>query len=141
MSKRFKVITVVLVAVLVLTVGATAVVMAQEEPTPETGKQGLLVRVADILGIPQEELVGAFKQAQQEMREESFIRSLDGAVEKGRLTQEEADEIKEWQEQKPEALDRGLMRRGTFGFMAPRARHMLGGHRGCFRLGPPKPSD
>ncbi len=129
MSKRMKVLVAVLVATLLLTVGSAAMVMAQEEPTPtpEPSTNGLVARVAQILEIPQEDLTNAFKQAQQEMREEAFIRSLDKAVEKGRITPEEADEIKEWCEQRPEVLDSGLFLR-SFGFPALRSGHMWGGH-------------
>lgn len=105
MSKRVKILISVAVAILLLAIGATAMVMAQEEPTPpESGAKGLLARVAEILGIPEEELVNAFKQAQQELREEAFTKFLDKAVEEGLITQEEADQIKEWWEQRPEAI-------------------------------------
>jgi hypothetical protein len=78
----------------------------QEEPTPQLeGRTGLLVRVADILDIPEEDLINAFRQAQQEMKQEAFIRALDKAVEKGLITREEADEIKEWRDNNPKALD------------------------------------
>ena len=71
MSKKFKVVISVLIAVLLLTASGTAVAMAQDGPEPaqlESG--GLLARVASILGIPQEKLADAFQQARQEMREE-----------------------------------------------------------------------
>jgi len=116
MSKKVKVLVSVLVVVILLTVGGTATVLAQENDEEvtatanETGTNGLLARVAGILGVPQEELVNAFKQAQQEMREEAFIRYLDKAVEKGLITQEEADEIKGWWGERPEALDRSVLR-------------------------------
>ena len=72
MSKKFKVIISVLIATLLLTVGGTAVAMAQDETTPEPQSEarGLLARVANILGVTQEQLVAAFQQARQEMREE-----------------------------------------------------------------------
>jgi len=117
MSKKVKVLVSVLVAVVLLTVGGTATVLAQENDEEviatanETGTNGLLARVAGILGIPQEELVNAFRQAQQEMREEAFIGYLDKAVEKELITQEEADEIKEWWSERPEVLDPGLFQR------------------------------
>ena len=122
MSKKVKVLISVLVAVVLLTVGGAAVVMAQEEepaPTPEPGTKmfmatanttGFLARVADILGITQEELVDAFREARQEMREEAFFNYLDKAVEEGLITEEEAGEIREWWEQKPDALDRSALR-------------------------------
>jgi len=117
MSKRIKVLVSMLMVVVLLAVGGTAMVMAEEEPTPppEVGAKGLLARVAEILEIPEEDLVNAFKQARQEMRQEAFVRALDRAVEQGRITREEANEIREWCEQKPEVLDRGQFgRAGIF---------------------------
>ena len=130
MSKRMKVLIAVVVAILVLAVGSTAMVMAQDEPTPtpETEANGLLARVAEILDIPQEDLTSAFKQAQQEIRQEAFLKFLDKAVEEERITQEEADEYLEWREQMPEACER-LMPRARI-FNAIRGRHMLGGPAG-----------
>ncbi len=155
MSKRIKVFISVSVALVLLAVAGATAVMAQGKPTlaseastrsrPAIGVEpriglgqfygrvgdnmtnGLLPRVAEILGIPQEELSDAFKQAQQEMKAEAFIRTLDRAVEKGRITQEEADEIKAWYEQKPESLDSGLFHRAR-NFKAMRGRHMRGQH-------------
>ena len=140
MSKRVKVIVSVVVAILLLAVGTTATVMAQEEPAPppEAGARGLLARVAEILDIPEEELSNAFNQAQQEMRQEAFIRCLNRAVEKGRITQEEANEIREWQEQRPEVLDPGLFRH-SFGFRL--RNHMWGLHRGWCGPRLPQPAD
>lgn len=143
MSRRMKIIVSVLVAILLLTVGVTATVMAQEEPTPlvpQVEENDLLARVADILDIPREDLVNAFKQARQEMREEAFIKSLDKAVERGLITQEEADKIKGWWEQKPEVLGPNLCPR-FFGFPALRFRHMWGAHRGWFWARPAIPAD
>ena len=73
MSKKVKVLVSVLVAVVLLTVGGAAAVMADDGSTAtdnETGRKGLLARVAENLGITDEELANAFKQARQEMREE-----------------------------------------------------------------------
>jgi hypothetical protein len=137
MSKRFKVLASVLVAVLLLTVAGTAtMVMAQEEEedqevtTQQVEVSPVLARVAEILGIPEEDLINAFEQAQQEMMEErmeeAFDRALDKldkAVEEGLLTQEEADEIKEWWEQKPEVIKNSMLRR-IQGFKALRGRQM-----------------
>jgi len=138
MSKKVKVLVSVLVAVVLLTVGGAATVVAQNDgptPIPEPSTKtlmvtanttGLLARVALILEIPEEDLTSAFKQAQQEMRQEAFIRFLDKAVEEGRLTQEEADGTKEWREQKPEALDPALFPHALRGF---KARHWLRLHK------------
>ena len=136
MSRKAKVLVSVMVVMLLLTVGIAVPAMAQEEPapTPEPGTKifmvtanttGLLARVAEILDISEEDLINAFKQAWQEMRQEAFSRALDKAVEEGLLTQDEAEEIKEWWGQKPEVLDRGLLRR-AFGSAASGANHMQG---------------
>jgi hypothetical protein len=93
----------------------------------DNSTEGLLARVAGILGIPQEELNDSFKQAKQEMREEARIRALDRAVEKGRITQEEADESKAWYEQKPEVLSTGQFQR-VRNFKAMRGKHIWGRH-------------
>ena len=119
MSKKVKVLVSVLVVAVLLTAGGVTTVMAQEgsEPPPEasteeTSTKGLLARVAEILGVSQEELVNAFKQAQQEIREEALDKLLAKAVEEGLITEDEANEIKGWwEEARPEVLDQGLCRR------------------------------
>ena len=134
MSKKVKALVLVLVTVVVLTVGGVTIVMAQEEPTPtpEAEAKGLLERVADILEIDKEDLIDAFKQAQQEMRQETFIKALDKAVEEGLITQEQADEIiewweqrpddaiREWWEQKPEVINPGMVEHALRGFKVRR---------------------
>ena len=123
MSKKMKILVSVLLAVILLTAGSAAAVMAQEdeEPAPQAEESaapmaanGLLAKVAGILGIPEEELGEAFQQARQEMMqerwEEAFYQLLDKAVAEELIAPEEAEEIKEWWAQKPEALDPGLLR-------------------------------
>lgn len=124
MTRRMKVLVSVLVVVLLLTMGGAATVLAQEEEEevatgvegvlPPFAAGGLLARIAEILDIPEEELIEAFQQARQEMMEESweavFYQMLDRAVAEGLITPEEAEEISEWWVQKPEALDPGLLR-------------------------------
>ncbi|MFB0558975.1 MAG: hypothetical protein ACETVS_00325 [Dehalococcoidales bacterium] len=131
MSKKMKVFVAVLAATLLLTVGGAATVMADDEATSTsnaTSTNGLLARVAEILDIPQEDLVNAFQQARQEMREEAFISYLDKAVEDGLITQEEADEIREWWEQRPEGMQH-LTPRHFLG-KALQNRHMWSAQRG-----------
>ena len=106
MSKKVKVLISILVAALLLTMGGVTMVMAEGEdettPPPQASKQGLLERVADILEIDREALINAFKQAQQEMKGEAFINRLNQAVAEGLITQEQADEIREWWEMRPD---------------------------------------
>jgi len=122
MSKRVKVLISVLVAVVLLTVGGTATVMAQEPtPPPEAGTNGLLARVAEILGVSLDDITNAFRQAWQEMgedtpgkfrrafrfrrvlgmSEEELIKALGRAVEEGRIKQEQAGKIQQWWQQRP----------------------------------------
>ncbi len=138
MSKKMRVILSVLAAVMVLTLGGAAAVLAQEgentlpdeeitiegdEPAvdveellpliqqfmPNAENDGLLAKVAGILGIPEADLKEAFQQARQEMMqakwEDAFQRALMRALEEGLITQDEADEIQEWWAQKPDVLD------------------------------------
>ena len=75
MSRKIKVIISVLVAVVMLTVGNAATVMANGEatPPPEAGAECFLARVAQILGITWEDMTNAFEQARQEIRDEHCI--------------------------------------------------------------------
>lgn len=105
MSTKVKALISALVIAVLLAVGGVTIAMAEgeEETTPpEATAKGLLERVADILEIDQEDLIDAFKQAQQEMRQEVFINRLNQAVAEGRITQEQADEIIEWWELRPD---------------------------------------
>ena len=121
MSKKMKVLVSVLVAVLVLSIGGTAVALAddEEESVLSDNTTGLLARIADILDIPEEDLLDAFKEARQEMAEgrweAGFEEALAGALAEGLITEAEAGEIREWWEQRPEVLEPGLLR-GAFGF-------------------------
>jgi len=149
MSKRMKVIIAVLAAVLALTVGGVTAALAQDEelPTPPFNelRDSFLAKVADNLGVSVDELQAAITSAQQEIREEALTGRLDKAVEEGRLTQEEADALKEWWEQKPECLGPGSGGNG-FGFGFPAAGSGpvfggFGGHRGGPWSGPPETAD
>ena len=79
-----------------------------------TESSELLSRVAEILDISEEELIGAFEQAKQEMMAErceaAFYEFLEQAVEEGLITEEEAEEIEKWWEQRPEALNWAQLR-------------------------------
>jgi hypothetical protein len=128
MSKKMRVILSVLAAVMVLTLGGAAAVLAQEgdgtlpdEATVDRagfrllmGNDGLLAKVAGILDISEEDLKEAFQQAREEMMqakwEDAFQQALMRALEAGLITQEEAEEIREWWTQKPDALDAKLFR-------------------------------
>ena len=137
MSKKMKILVSVLVAVLVFTIGGTTMALAQEDEEEElvTGVEanGLLSKIAEILDIPEDELREAFAQAREELREEkfneTFYQLIDKAEEEELITPEEAEAIREWWEEKPEALDAALLQR-TFNYACPRYKQMPGLKRG-----------
>jgi len=125
MSKKFKVLVSVLIVAVLLIAGSAATVMAQEEPDQEEQTQeqpvevesepvrclrndALLAKVAELLGMTPEELNDVFEQAQQELKNELFIEYVEKAAENGIITSDEAEEIIEWWQNRPEAVDRLL---------------------------------
>lgn len=136
MSKKVKVLVSVLVMAVLLTIGGAATALAQEEPAQEEPTElelelapcfranGILAKVAEVLGITPEELIDIFKQAQQELREEAFIKYVEKAAEKGIISSEEAEEIIEWWKDSPEAVD--CLFPWSHILPAIRSRHMRG---------------
>ena len=142
MSKKVKILVSVLVAVVLLTVGGAAAVMADDGSTAtdnETGRKGLQARVAENLGVTDEELASAFREARQEMCEAAFIRYLDKALAEERITEDEYNAIIAWWEARPEAVDSLFPH--VLGTPALGGRHMWGGYRGWCRPIPPKVAD
>jgi hypothetical protein len=88
-----------LVAVMLAT-SVPCVALAQESEAPQ--RQGALIaRVAEILGVDQQKLEDAVKQAQEELPKETPDIRLQELVANGTLTQQQADEIKAWMESRP----------------------------------------
>ena len=96
----------------------------------------LIGRVAEILDIPEETLIEAFEQAQQEMawerREEALAGALERAVENGRITQPEADDIEVWWDQRPAAFD--CLGLGAVVSQAARGRQMMALRKGLHSM-------
>ena len=121
MRKRWIVVSVVLAALAIAVTGGA--IMAQDEETRKT----FAGRVAEILGLDEETVADAMKQAKDEMRDEAVRAKLDALVEKGVMTQEDADAYVEWLESRPDVdfnggFGRGGHKRGGFG-----RRHGWGG--------------
>jgi len=121
--KRFKKkpLVISLIAIAAAVGITTGVVFAQDEAEtqPEAQHEALLERVCGIyedntgVAIEPEALKDAFVAAQGEMMAEAMESYLDKLVEEGRITQEEADQLKEWWEARPDTpLSRGPMFRG-----------------------------
>ena len=64
--------------------------------------QSFASRVAVILGLDETQVQDAFSQAAGELQVDRLQLKLDRLVENGRLTQEEADEYKEWYLSRPD---------------------------------------
>lgn len=125
-SKKF---IMLLVTVVVLVVGATTgAVMAStddgEETQPETRHEEMLNRVCEIyeentgVAIDPEQLKNALEQARDEMRDKALENRLQTMVDEGRITQEEADQLLEWWQSRPDVELQGLMdgpRKGPIG--------------------------
>lgn len=97
-----------------LAVGIPAAVAADSSDGTSSGtavidEQGLgqqiMTRAAEILGIDEETLENAFRQATQEMMTERQQERLQNAVENGLITEEEAAEIQGWWDSKPDCLE------------------------------------
>lgn len=129
MPKKMKILIPVVLSIFLVTIFGSVAVMADDGSTPTPPVQkGLLARVAEILQIPLDKLIGAFKQARQEMHQEIkekvaekvqekrhiqeekidelFNRYVEKALERNLIDEAEASEIREWWEDRPEALDK-----------------------------------
>ena len=101
-----KKIAAIAVAIGVLSLGLVGgVILADEAEEARKGK-GLIARVAEILGLEEDTVQDAFDQARGEIRDESVENWLDAAVEKGTLTQDQADSLQEWYDDRPDDLPR-----------------------------------
>ena len=71
-----------------------------------TGSSGGEVgsRVAEILELDEQTVADAFDQAAQQRLDEALQARLDKLVEAGRITQEQADELKAWYDERPEGV-------------------------------------
>jgi hypothetical protein len=98
----------------VASVGITAgVVFAQDNEnaaTPEVQQAALMDRACQIyedntgVAIDSAALGDAFNQAQEDMQAEAMDNQLQSLVEQGKITQEQADQYKEWWEARPDTL-------------------------------------
>ncbi len=115
-----------LLAVLaVLSVGmavfaGTIVAVAAAQSTEESEGRSLVERVANILGIETETVQDAFDQASQEIAAEKREAHIDGLVEKGLITEEEAVELRDWWSEAPDISPLRPGFKGGFGFFGHR---------------------
>lgn len=110
MRRRTKIMVVAVVAViLALVAGLTSTVFANgsedgADTTDNSSASTFASKVATVLGLDESQVADALKQARQEMQGEVVGNLLDKAVEKGLITQDEADQIEAWWQSRPDAL-------------------------------------
>ena len=131
MLKKKKRLVIALIAIAAAVGITSGVVFAQDEnedtTQPEARHEALLERVCEIyqdntgVTIEPEALKEAFAEAQGEMMAEAMESHLDKLVEEGVITQEEADQLKEWLEARPETSlpGRPMFRGGPGGRFGP----------------------
>jgi len=104
MWRKKKFIFGLLAAIILVSASIGGVALAQGGE--ENGQpKSLISRVADILDIDQQQLEDAFEQARTEMQEEALDNYLQGLVDEGVITQEEAAQYKEWMQSKPDMTE------------------------------------
>lgn len=82
-------------------------------------------RVANILGLDEAKVQDAFQQAAREMQDEALKAKLQHLVEKGKLTQTQADEYLKWYQSRPQSALPGMLPGlgGPRHFKGPHAHH------------------
>ena len=135
--RRSVLIAAAALAVLAIGIGGGAV-MAQESDSEDGSTiKGFVSRVAEILGLEEHTVQDAFTQARQEMMDESIENNLAAMVESGKLTQEQADEIQGWYDDKPDSIGSWSAHPKMLGHKRWRGGRGHGGH---FWKGKPAPS-
>ena len=108
MNKRRWLYAFLLTGLLVIGITGGAVLAHGGGENGDSPVKSFASRVAGILGLDESQVQDAFKQARAEVQDEALQAKLDKMVEKGRLTQEEADEYKEWYDSRPDTLTPGF---------------------------------
>ena len=81
-------------------------VFAQEKQSDSTHHDSINERIAEILVIERQTLDSAIKTASKEYLKAKHNKSLAAMVEAGTISQEQANEIDIWKDNKPEVIDR-----------------------------------
>ncbi len=102
--KKLKIIIPAAIAVVAVAVMSFSVALAQENENGDSNASKLAAKVAEILGLDTSEVDEAIKQARRELEDEAVQNNLNALVEKGGLTQAQADEYFDWIQSKPENI-------------------------------------
>ncbi len=89
------------------TTGESSAVVSDNDTDQQTNPHDIFVsKVAQKLGLDEETVAAAMDEARDEMRLEALEERLQEAVDEGTITQDEADQILQWEQSRPEALDK-----------------------------------
>ncbi len=125
MKKRWLFVTLLAGALAIGITGGT--VLAQESGiTGESPFKSFAARLATILGVDEASVQDAMKQASKEIQDEVMQKKLDNMVAKGLITQEQADQMAEWYQSRPDVLSPSGPLKG-FGGHGFHRRHKFGG--------------
>jgi polyhydroxyalkanoate synthesis regulator phasin len=102
--KKLRIIIPIAMAVVAVAVMSFSVALAQENENGDSNTSKLAAKVAEILGLDASEVDEAIKQARRELEDEAVQNNLNALVEKGSLTQAQADEYLDWIQSKPENI-------------------------------------
>ena len=102
--KKLRIIIPLAMVVVAVAVISFSIALAQGNEGGDSNASKLAIRVAEILGLDTAFVDDAIKQAREELRDEAIQKKLNALVEKGRLTQEQADEYLNWIQSKPEGI-------------------------------------
>jgi len=113
--RRLRIIIPIGIAVVAIATISISVVLAQGNEKGDSNASRLSAKVAEILGLDAAVVNDAINQARRELRDEAVQNKLNALVEKGQLTQEQADEYLNWIQSRPEGIP--AMRKQFFGKM------------------------
>jgi hypothetical protein len=109
-SKKFIIITAIVVVALAGTIGGVALAQGNgdENPQPGAGQAALLQKICDNyyentgVTINADDLQTAIAQAQKDIRDEALQNYLQGLVDSNKISQDQADAFLEWWQSRPD---------------------------------------
>ncbi|MCL0029069.1 hypothetical protein M1N23_02860 [Dehalococcoidia bacterium] len=99
--RKYKIVIPIAIAMVAVAVVSFSVALAQGNGEGDSNASKLAIKVAEILGLDTTEVNDAIKQARKELRDEATTKRINALVEKGRLTQEQADKYLNWIQSRP----------------------------------------
>ena len=102
--RKLRIIVPLTIAVVAVAIISFSIALAQGNEGGDSNASKLAIRVAEILGLDTAVVDDAIKQTREELRDEAIQKKLNALVEKGRLTQEQADEYLDWIQSRPEGI-------------------------------------